>query len=122
MKSQEEEENSTESNYTASSLPVTNVKKQCVFCSNSGHFSDQCRIVTDNTARRNILKKKRRCFRCFKGSHMAKTCKVYVKCYKCKIIGNHHTALYEGVKKLDERFEISREEENFGQLTACLVD
>ena len=75
--------------YTASALAIASGsasgKRQCVFCEKS-HFSDQCNIVTDIEARREILRRKRYCFRCLRGSHMARSCRVHVKCYRYHVV------------------------------------
>ena len=91
IKKQEDSEQNMD--YTASALAVAAGKsaKQCVFCG-KGHYSDCCTIVTDFDARKDIIRKKRRCFRFLKQNHTAQSCRVYLKCYKCKVIGKHHTA------------------------------
>ena len=81
--------------------------------------------MTKINACREILRKKRRCFRCLKGSHIAKSCRVQVKCYKCKAVGNHHTALCQEVKRYTLNNYKSNNEENdgvHGVQTTCLVD
>ena len=62
-----------------------------IFCGNN-HYSDRCSIVTDLDVRKSILRKKRRCYRCLRANHMAKFCSVSVKFYKCKMVGDNHTA------------------------------
>ena len=53
-------------------------------------------MVTDLNARRDIVKKKRICYRCLRGGHMAKFCRSNVRFYKCKVVGNHHTVFCRG--------------------------
>ena len=61
-------------------------------------------MVTDLDARRDIVKKKRRCYRCLRGGHVAKFCRSNVRCYKCKVVGNHHTVFCRGdVKGKDKQ-------------------
>ena len=68
------------------------------------HYSDQCQIVTDLKARREILKKNRLCFKCLKPEHTKPNCKSSMKCYKCKR-EDHHTALCNPNKVSDNPTE-----------------
>ena len=54
-----------------------------------------------------------------KGSHQAKSCKVPVKCFKCKIDGDHHTALCEG-KKAPANEEIVKSGDDTGSVTVLI--
>ena len=72
----------------------------CAFCDGS-HYSDQCRTVTDISKRKEILKKKRRCFLCTKPNHVANSCSSTRKCFKCR--GKHHTSICDGRKSKDEK-------------------
>ena len=56
--------------------------------------SDKCRTVTDVTKRKDLLRKKRRCFLCTRGNHVARDCPTKRKCYNCKV-NNHHTSICE---------------------------
>ena len=67
--------------------------RKCLFCYKTDHYSDQCQIVTDLKARREILKKNRICFKCLKPGHAKPNCKSSIKCYKCKKERDHNTAL-----------------------------
>ena len=102
-------EESKDELYTASSLAVaSNVsRKNCIFCEKN-HYSDRCSIVTEIDARRDILRKKRRCYRCLGSFHMSKSCRVRVKCYKCKVMGDHHTALCRGLVNNVNRMDTER--------------
>ena len=79
--------------------------KKCLFCYKTDHYSDQCQIVTDLKARREILKKNRICFKCLKPGHTKSYCKSSIKCYKCKKEGDHHTALCNSNKVRDNSAE-----------------
>ena len=57
------------------------------------HYSDQCDIITEVASRRDILRKNRCCFNCLKPGHQKRNCRIKVKCFKCKAVGSHHTAL-----------------------------
>ena len=41
---------------------------------------------------------------------------MFIKCYRCKIVGNHHTAMCEGKK---DRKDVDMSEET---VTSCLID
>ena len=85
IKKQEEYVGKTD--YAASALTVASTEndKICIFCENN-HYSDRCSTVTDLDVSKSILRKKRRCSRCLRANHMAKFCRVSVKCYKCKMV------------------------------------
>ena len=69
-----------------------NNRKLCAFC-RKNHYSDQCDVVTDLSARMECLKKDLKCYKCLKAGHIVKNCRVFVKCYTCKRQGDHHTSL-----------------------------
>ena len=73
------------------------------------HYSDQCQIVTDLKACREILN--RICFKYLKPGHTKPNCKSSIKCYKCKK-EDHHTALCNPNKVSDNPTE---------EEIACLV-
>ena len=62
----------------------------CAFC-DGHHYADQCKVVTDLSKRKELLKRKRRCFLCTRPNHQIKTCMSKRNCYLCK--GRHHTSL-----------------------------
>ena len=64
-----------------------------MLCKYEDHYSDQCRIITDIDTKRGILKKGNICFKCLKPGHIKKNCGNKIKCFRCKVEGNHHTAL-----------------------------
>ncbi|XP_066923450.1 uncharacterized protein [Clytia hemisphaerica] len=87
-------------------------KKFCRFCQSTDHYSDQCTIVTTNSARREILKKNHCCFNCLKPGHSKKECKTTIKCYKCGTSGNHPTALCQQTNTKGEKTDEKSEEKN----------
>ena len=66
------------------------VLPHCLFCGYK-HFSASCKTVSDPTARKKILREKRRCFVCLKGNHLSRQCASRSKCYHCN--GRHHAAI-----------------------------
>ena len=67
-------------------VPSQNI---CPFCEGN-HYADQCQSVTGIAKRKNILKKKRRCFKCCKPNHVSRNCPAkQSKCFKCKGGGHH---------------------------------
>ena len=63
---------------------------QCYFC-NKGHFSNECKEVTEAKQRKAILQAAKRCFRCLRLGHMSKDCSFNRKCFHCN--GSHNSAL-----------------------------
>ena len=102
------EKGKKEDSFTNSSLhsvgKLSHTRK-CLFCYKTDHYSDQCQIVTDLKARKEILKKNRICFKCLKTGHTKLNCKSSIKCYKCKKEGDHHTALCDPNKVSDNPTE-----------------
>ena len=84
-------------------------RKFCRFCQSKEHYSDQCTVVTAQSARREILRKNRCCFNCLKPGHSKKDCKITIKCFKCGITGNHPTALCQQTNTKEEKHEKSEE-------------
>ena len=66
-------------------------------------YSDQCQIVTDLRARREILNKNRLCFKCLKYGHTKPNCSI--KCYKFKKEEDNLTALCNPNKANDNPTE-----------------
>lgn len=60
---------------------------KCVYCTER-HFSASCSKVTDNNARKDILRRNKRCFMCLKG-HLVDQCDK--SCRNCK--GRHHQSI-----------------------------
>lgn len=70
--------------------------KTCPFCKSSAdHYLPSCNIFLskDLKDRRAFVVEQRRCFRCLRTGHGAKTCPNPHKCQKCK--GKHPTALHD---------------------------
>ena len=65
-------------------------KITCSFCKNS-HQSARCHVVTDPKARRDLLRKYGKCFRCLKRGHLARECTSNIMCFNCK--QKHHVSL-----------------------------
>ena len=63
----DQESNNEKVKYSAHSF-VVEQKNLCIFC-NKGHYSDQCKVITELNSRKEIVKKQRRCFRCMKPGH-----------------------------------------------------
>ena len=49
-------------------------KEGCLFCHKPNHFSMQCRTVSDQSSRRNILKENNRCWKCSSANHSSYDC------------------------------------------------
>ena len=62
----------------------------CSFC-NQDHQSSSCNVVTSPASRKQILKRKGKCFLCLKTGHLSRSCQSSVKCFKCH--GPHHVAI-----------------------------
>ena len=73
---------------TYSSHPGT----KCVFCDQS-HASWKCSVVTEISSRKNILRKRGRCYICLERNHISPRCPSNYKCVKCK--GRHNVSLCE---------------------------
>ena len=65
----------------------------CAFCSQN-HFHDKCHVVTEMKQRKDIVWKKRLCYRCLFAGHAVRKCKRKHGCFKCRS-PHHHTAICE---------------------------
>ena len=72
--------------------PPSNVTTdfKCIFCEND-HKPQHCKAVTNLDARKEILREKRRCFRCLKLGHQSNQCVSRMKCFECSRF--HHAAM-----------------------------
>lgn len=66
--------------YTASGLFNQTGKAPCVYCNEDGHSPTKCSKVLNHHSRKNILRKKGRCFICLDPGHVAKNCKSTYLC------------------------------------------
>ena len=62
----------------------------CVYCGQS-HTSSSCTVITDVTARKDILRKAGRCYLCLRRHHLSKNCHSNFSCRKCR--GRHHVSI-----------------------------
>ena len=80
---------------TASALTVrdsTSGGRACVYCKGE-HYSASCEKVTSIQARKEILKKKGRCFLCLASGHRVSQCNPNKKCRRCQ--RRHHQSICE---------------------------
>lgn len=68
-------------------------------CCNTNHSSSNCSAVSNFTARKQILRRRRKCFKCLKTGHLALDCKSGNPCYSCG--NNHHISICEFRNKPD---------------------
>ena len=80
---------------SASALHISSDKNRkaspCVFCDKANHKSQFCKTVTDIVKRKEILKKKKRCFRCLKAVLFQSSVHQNCQCHNCQ--GRHHLAV-----------------------------
>ena len=85
--------------YTENDKVITG-KFVCVYCKGR-HSPDKCNIITDYSARKNILRQQARCFLCLKSGHVLRNCRnTSYKCLNCH--GRHHISICD---KLQTRIE-----------------
>ncbi|XP_055909041.1 uncharacterized protein LOC129943909 [Eupeodes corollae] len=79
------------SHTTAASLVSLNDKNVCAFCGSDKHLTKDGKMSL--TAKRDILRKSGRCFRCANRGHSSRKCRSakWLSCAKCK--GKHLTSL-----------------------------
>ncbi len=73
--------------------------RACVYCDGGDHRTVSCTKVTDVSARREILAKKRLCFNCAAGNHRAANCPSKRACQNCD--KRHHTSICDSKPKAD---------------------
>ena len=81
---------STSALFSNSSKDKKVARVWCSFC-NQDHQSSSCNVVTSPESRKQILKRKGKCFLCLKTGHLSRSCQSSVKCFKCH--GPHHVAI-----------------------------
>ena len=84
----------------------------CAFCANE-HYSRNCEVVTDHNARREILRKKGKCYICLRSGHLARDCRSQIYCYKCK--GRHHTTICDSYSKQSDKKEVTPQPKSHNQ-------
>jgi len=65
--------------------------KPCVYYEDLDHKSSDCIKVKEIAERREVLRKKKRCFNCTGGNHHAAECRVRTGCLNCG--ANHHSSI-----------------------------
>ena len=90
---------------TASLLSSTDKKSHryvsiCAFCDGE-HPSHKCNVVSNHRARRDIVKRKGKCYVCLRSGHIARKCNSQTNCFRCR--GRHHTTLCESYEKREDR-------------------
>ena len=81
---------STSALYSESAKNKQFSRVRCSFC-NQNHQSSKCNVVTSAESRKQVLRKKGRCYLCLKSGHLSRNFKSSVKCFKCQ--GAHHVAI-----------------------------
>ena len=64
--------------------------RKCVYC-NGKHKPENCEKISTVEARKAVLIHRRKCFNCFGGNHMSKTCYSSKRCHKCH--KKHHASM-----------------------------
>ena len=67
--------------------------KECVYCHQSSHKSQDCEVVTSPSARKKILAANKLCFNCTGSFHHASKCKSPVTCQHCPGNARHHSSI-----------------------------
>ena len=101
-----------------SQLPINQVK-HCQFHNRDGHDIIECKAFIKKTMqeRSDWTKKNGLCFRCFCKDHIAKNCKVPVKCQKCESEG--HLTLFHYERKDKDKTENEKPKE---EVTSSCTD
>ena len=78
--------------------------ENCAFCLGR-HYYENCRKVKDVSARKNILVKFARCFKCLQKGHRARDCKLSKLCKGC--VKSHHISICDKyVRPVVSEFEV----------------
>ena len=62
----------------------------CVYCEQT-HLSSSCTVVTEVTAKIEVLRRSGRCYICLKKRHISRDCRSKTNCGNCR--GCHHTTI-----------------------------
>ena len=62
----------------------------CVYCGQA-HLSSSCTMVTEVSAKREVLRRSGRCYICLKKHHISRDCCSKANCSNCQ--GHHHTSI-----------------------------
>ena len=81
--------------FTGSSLHVAGNSRssrgsnavKCVFCKGF-YWSHKCRVITDPEARKEFLRKGKKCFLCLNVDHVSRNCTKSKPCFYCKGMHN----------------------------------
>ena len=84
-------------------------EKHCIFHKCNGHNVSECEVFAQKNLDEKTLwiKEQRLCFRCLLPNHVARQCKVKVKCETCG--SDHHSVLLHKEKKREQRPEDGEE-------------
>jgi hypothetical protein len=82
--------NATKQPPSIAALHTGGTPPTCTYCQQS-HTSNSCTVVSNVTARIDILRKTGRCFLCLRKNHLSRDCSSRSRCYKCN--GNHHISI-----------------------------
>ena len=93
---------------TTGNLMAVDNRIKCCFCEQN-HYADKCNIVTDLSARREIIKNNKLCFRCLIPKHSIKNCRSSKKCFRCNS-SKHHTAICDNSERRNDAEEKAKEE------------
>ena len=88
----ESNERRRSSKFSGASLVASARSATCIYCGES-HPSWKCGVVTDVTSRKNIIRRKGRCYICLQSGHISRKCESKYKCVKCK--GRHNVSICE---------------------------
>ena len=90
--------------YSASSFHAQSNSHEfaCLYCESKDHSSNQCKSVTNIRSRKDIIRKKSRCFICLKSGHLAKQCPSSYRCKKCNN-GRHHVSICENFNRMERQ-------------------
>uniref|UniRef100_A0A183C5R8 CCHC-type domain-containing protein n=1 Tax=Globodera pallida TaxID=36090 RepID=A0A183C5R8_GLOPA len=65
------------------STPLQQLKRPCIFCTQTAHSSAHCPTYPTKDAKINRLTALRKCLKCFGDGHFSRNCTAKIKCRKC---------------------------------------